>query len=292
LARIEGTLSDEGVLREALAGCDLVVHLAAECITAPTGAERMWQTNALGTSRFARLAREANVGCFVHFSSALTVGGSKRPAIRDERSPFNLGRHRHHYANSKLAGEDAVLAQAEQGLHAVVLNPATMFIPEQPENGGTLLATAAARGLRFSPPGGINVVDVRDVVQGCLKAIELGRPGERYLLGGSNVLSRELVHALAHLCGRRPPRFDLPAVAVRFAAVAARLIEVVKPLPPPLSSQFLRLWPLFFWTSSAKAERELGYLPGRQAANGGGDESWLAEEIDRLGRRLAPLATR
>jgi dihydroflavonol-4-reductase len=98
---------------------------------------------------------------------------------------------------------------------------------------------------------GLNVVDVRDVAIGHALALEHGRRGERYILGGVDLTLEELFAAVARLAGREPPRLRVPLAAVR----AGALVGLVN----RNEARLARL-PAYF--SSAKAERELGYRPG------------------------------
>src|SRR5262249_54902610 len=98
---------------------------------------------------------------------------------------------------------------------------------------------------------GVNVVDVRDVARGHVLALEHGRTGERYLLGGVDLTLRDLFGAIADLAGRPRPRIRLPYAAAKALARSgvANSEEVA-----------LARLPMYF--SSDKARRELGYEPG------------------------------
>jgi dihydroflavonol-4-reductase len=104
---------------------------------------------------------------------------------------------------------------------------------------------------RAYPSIGLNVVDVRDVARGHVLALERGRPGERYLLGGADLRMRDLFAAVARLAGRPAPRVPVPYAAIR-AGAALGLVN--------RNEAILARTPAYF--SSAKAERELGYRPG------------------------------
>jgi dihydroflavonol-4-reductase len=95
---------------------------------------------------------------------------------------------------------------------------------------------------------GLNLVDVRDVARGHVLALERGRAGERYLLGGIDVMLAEAFALIARAAGRRPPRFQLPYGAVQ---VLARVGIV--------NRHEVTLARLPAWFSSAKADSELGY---------------------------------
>jgi len=101
---------------------------------------------------------------------------------------------------------------------------------------------------------------VRDVVSGSLAALENGRTGERYILGGQNLTGRELIEKIARVIGVDPPRFTLPRPIARAVASLATIVEWFHPMKPPVTAQLLRLSPNYMWYSSNKAEDELGYV--------------------------------
>jgi dihydroflavonol-4-reductase len=164
------------------------------------------------------------------------------------------------YKWTKLAAERLVLAAAGEGLDAVVANPTT------PVGDGDLRPTPTGRMIRGVARGryrayldiGLNVVDVRDVARGHVLALERGRSGERYILGGANLTLEELFAAVSDLAGRPRPGLRVPYAAVR----AAALVGAVN----PHKARLARL-PAYFL--SAKAERELR-LPARTAVAGAG----------------------
>ncbi|MFQ5506568.1 MAG: NAD-dependent epimerase/dehydratase family protein [Planctomycetota bacterium] len=258
--RVEATLADGGRLEEALTGVDRVVHLAALVSFRKQDAVAMHRVNVAGTARLAGLARQKGVGRFLHVSSVVAVGFSRRPETIDERAAYNFGPLRVPYCDTKRAAERAVLAEVARGLDAVIVNPASMFGPgDRRKADGSLLQAMAEGRVPVCPPGGCNFVDVRDVAQGCVAALERGRTGERYILGGENLSGRELLAKIARVLGRAPPRITLPRVSARAIAMLASAWELFRPLEPPVTAQILRMSPLFLWYSSRKAREELGY---------------------------------
>jgi dihydroflavonol-4-reductase len=261
--RVTGSLQDKDLLKDALRNVDIVVHLAALVSFRKPDTAHMWNVNVLGTEQLARLAREAGVGRFLHMSSVAAVGATTRPQVLNENSPYQIQRYRLPYCDTKRQAEEIVLNQVARGLDAVIVNPVSMFGPgDRRKAQNSLLDAAAADRIPFSPPGGVGVADVRDVARGVMAALERGRTGERYILGGQNLRGHELIAEVMAVAGRRPPRFTLNRHIVAAAAAAARLIEAFVPLSPPMTAQMLRMCPLFFWFSSAKAEEELGYQAG------------------------------
>jgi dihydroflavonol-4-reductase len=125
---------------------------------------------------------------------------------------------------------------------------------------------------------GLNVVDVEDVARGHLLALECGRVGERYILGGQNVMLRDLLAEIAQAAGRAPPRLRLPAAPLVPLAYAAEALARLRGREPFLTVDGLRMSRNRMFYSSAKAERELGYRPGPYGAGVREAVAWFGRE--------------
>lgn len=241
-------LGDRERLERAVRGCDAVFHVAALYdFDAP--ARELERVNVEGTRNVIEACRAQGVRRLVHTSSSATCGPVPGRVANEEDSPpsWELAVP---YKRTKLEAERLVLAS---GLEAVVVNPTT------PVGEGDLRPTPTGRMIRGVASGrhrafldiGLNVVDVRDVAHGHLLALERGRSGERYILGGVNLPLAELFAAVADLAGRPRPRVRVPYALVRAAALAGLVNR---------HEALLARLPAYF--SSAKAERELDYRPG------------------------------
>ncbi|MCA8953457.1 MAG: NAD-dependent epimerase/dehydratase family protein [Planctomycetes bacterium] len=261
---VEGHLEDRDALRRGVAGATVVVHLAALVSFRREDRALMQRINVDATATLAALAREAEVRRLLHVSTISAIACRDRPEVVDETAPYNYGRLRIGYCDTKHAAERAVLAEVDRGLDAVIVNPPSMFGAGDPRKGGddSLLGAVRNGRLAFAPPGGLNVANVADVCDGMLAALLRGRSGERYILGGENLTGRALVDRIAEIFGVDAPRRTLPGWLVRCAAAALGALERVRGSRPPVTSDILRLAPRFHWFSSAKAERELGYRCG------------------------------
>lgn len=258
LTIVRASPTDHATLIEAMRDCDAVVHLDYE----PFGCEsteRLWRTNVLHTQFLARCAREAAVGRFLHVSTAATLGGTRRPMQLTEETalrPRRLARLGLPHLVHRRHAEQIVADQMRKGLDAVFVHPGCLLGRHSP-----IVEAARDRRLRFYPAGGINVVDVDRVVDGCLRALLFGRRGEHYILGGDNLTAREFLECIAPVTGQKAPALRLPGFAARTLARAVRLLETCVPVCPPHSAAALRMTSLFFWYDSDKAEAELGYGP-------------------------------
>jgi dihydroflavonol-4-reductase len=245
-------LLDRTQLARVFSGCEAVVHVAAlySYDADPLAVERV---NVDGTRNVLEACVRAGVRRLLFTSTAGTCGPvpGRAATEADSPPPWELAVP---YKRTKLAAERLVLAAAADGLDAVVVNPTTPVGEgdRKPTPTGRMLAGVARGRIRgYVATTGLNVVDVRDVARGHALALERGRAGERYLLGGANVPLADLFAAVAALAGRPRPRLRVPYAL----AVGAGQLRLVNPHEVRLA----RI-PMYF--SSAKAENALGYRAG------------------------------
>ena len=146
---------------------------------------------------------------------------------------------------------------ATDGFPAVVLNPTAVFGPGDVNMtmGGLLIAVEKGWMIGWLP-GEINVVDVRDVAAAHIAAVSQGKIGERYIIGGHNFTVRDALAETARVCGRNPPRFEVPIWALKGLAGLGDLFPFL-----PLPSNHLRAVHLWQGYNTKKAELELGINP-------------------------------
>ena len=147
------------------------------------------------------------------------------------------------------------------GLPAVIVNPSTPIGPRdaKPTPTGRVIVEAASGRMPGYVDTGLNLVHVDDVAQGHLQALRLGRIGERYILGGSNVGFGDMLAEIAHFVGRKPPRLKMPRKLLFPLAWAAEAIARRTHDEPFITSDGLKMARYRMFFSSARAERELGY---------------------------------
>ena len=240
----EGDLADEASLRRALRGCEGAVHAAGFLATSPSelGTERA--TNVEGTTRFLRAAQAADVQRLVHVSSMAGVGFAREPVPLAETCRWNTGELGLAHFDAKKESEERALAGAWAGMELCVVNLGTLLGSRDDGRAHALVAALRAGRLRASPAGGASALDAEDAARGCVIALERGRRGERYLLGGTNVSWHALDTALARELGVAEPAAGGGLLA-RFRA--------------PLEHDALRPSGAWFWIDDAKARAELGH---------------------------------
>ena len=247
----------EDVLR-ATSDQDAVIHAAAHTAYFGASAEEQNRVNIEGTGNVVRACRAQRNTRLLHVSSVATIGipaGPRKPA--DENFVFNLEGSGLTYHISKRRAEEEVLEA--KGLDAVVVNPALIW----GSNGDTYRGNEVFEKILRYPviphgPGGQCIVHVSDVVDGIVRALEEGRAGERYILGGDNVSFGELNRTICRQLGLTRLLIPIPASAAEFGNRVKNVVRRIlgaKPLPT-YNRSFC--YPFY---SSAKAKAQLGYNP-------------------------------
>lgn len=255
-----GDLGEPRRLRDAMRGVRSVYHVAGRVEGGRGGAAALRRVNAQGTAHVVNAALEAGVERLVHTSSIAALGRPAREgALVDEATPWDEAAERSAYARSKRAAELEVRRGLAEGLEAVIVNPALVFGVGRAGENTRRLVDAVRRGrLPAVPPGSTCAVDVRDVAEGHLRAMHLGEPGERYLLGGENLSWRALVGTLARAFGAAPPRLTLSPRLVRWGAALAQGAAALTRTRPLLTREAARSAARRFRYDNRKAVRDLG----------------------------------
>jgi dihydroflavonol-4-reductase len=261
---VEGDLGNQESLDRACAGMDVVFHTAGMISYNPKKNQQMLDTNVIGTRNIANAAVRAKVKRFIYTSSTAAIGVNVDPKNwMTEASPFNARPLHLAYFDTKYDGEQEVLKLVrQQGLDAVIVNPGSLLGPRDTRRYEKTYAGLIYKyNPRFLVHGGINYVDVRDAVAGHILALEKGRTGERYILGGENLTYGELVQRTDMMIHRKPPKIYIPKSLMGAAAVGIRVLNafgVDLHFTPELVRQ-VSTWYLF--VDHSKATRELGYKP-------------------------------
>ena len=265
-----GDLTDPESLRRAAAGCRYVLHVAADYRFWVPDADAMMRANVDGAVAMVRAAADAGAERIVHCSSVAALGqiGDGTPA--DETTRTNEADFVGVYKRSKYRAERAVLElAAKESWPVVVVNPAAPVGPRdiKPTPTGKMVRDAAAGRVPAYIDTGLNIVHVDDVAEGHALALEHGRIGERYVLGGENMLLKDILALISEAAGRRPPRIQLAEAVVWPLAWAMEKTAGLTGIPPIMTRDHLKMARKKMFYSSAKAMAELGYKarPAREA---------------------------
>jgi dihydroflavonol-4-reductase len=260
-------LLDPTSVQRALAGSDAVVHAAACYAFWLPDPRDFYRVNVDGTRHVLAAARALGVRKVVYTSSAATLSPGFRAVpgkggLDDEENVFDLSRFRGHYKMSKAMAEVVALREAARGLPVVIVHPTTVLGPgdRRPTPTGTIVLHYLSGVMKAYTDMMHNLVDVRDVAAGHVLALEQGRPGERYLLGGENLPMRELIRLLHEITGLPAPRLAIPHPLLRWIGRANEWLSDHVTHRPPLAAYEAALHAADARPfDSAKARRELGY---------------------------------
>ena len=264
---VTGDLRDPASLEKAMAGCEAVFHVAADYRLWVRDPQEMYLSNVEGTRGLLEAARKNEVRCVVYTSSVAAIGftGNGQPA--DEDSPVSLADMIGHYKRSKFMAEQVALqagrdATCSSGMRVVTVNPTTPVGERdiKPTPTGRIILDFLKRKFPAYVETGLNLVDVRECALGHVAALEKGKSGERYILGGEDLTLKQILDKLGEISGLPSPTVKLPY----FVAYAAGLVDEnisgrLLGREPRATVETVRMGRKKMWASSAKAERELGW---------------------------------
>jgi dihydroflavonol-4-reductase len=260
-----GDLRDPDSLERAMSGCDTVFHVAADYRLWIRDPDQMYRSNVEGTKAVLEAARKKAVRRVVYTSSVATMGFTSNGHPADENSPVALENMIGHYKRSKFLAEQVAL---DYGRHAagkmevVVVNPTTP-VGEQdikPTPTGRIVVDFLKKKFPAYVDTGLNLVDVRECALGHVAALEKGRSGERYILGGENLTLKQILDKLAAITGLPSPKVRVPYVLALATGVVDELVTGrLRKREPRATIDAVRMGRKKMFVSSAKAEKELGW---------------------------------
>jgi dihydroflavonol-4-reductase len=260
-----GDVLDGASVADAAAGCEGVFHCAGKVSRKPEDAADLFRVHVDGTRTTLEACRQAGVRRAVVASTSGVVAVSKEAEVLDEsaETPTDLiGRWP--YYRSKLYAEQAAFEQNKDGLEVVAVSPSLLLGPGDTRGSSTGdVVKFLDRKVPMVPAGGLSFVDVRDAAAAMALAMEKGRPGQRYLVGGANMTVAAFFQRLERISDVPAPRFEAPR-GLGLARIGADLMErVAKRLDrePPVDRISVEMAQCFWYVDSSKAKRELGWEP-------------------------------
>jgi dihydroflavonol-4-reductase len=259
---VTGDMRDVESMRRALRGVRYLFHVAADYRLWAPDPHEIERANLEGAEATMRAALDAGVERIVYTSSVATLKVTGSGASVDETSPATAAQAVGVYKRSKVLAERAVERMIERdGLPAVIVNPSTPIGPRdvKPTPTGRIIVEAATGKIPAFVDTGLNLVHVDDVANGHFLALERGRIGERYILGGENLPLQQMLADIAGMVGRKPPTIALPRWPLYPIALGAEAVARFTKREPFVTVDALRMSKNKMYFTSAKAERELGY---------------------------------
>ncbi|MCC6902388.1 MAG: NAD-dependent epimerase/dehydratase family protein [Polyangiaceae bacterium] len=266
-----GDITVEHTVFRALASCDRLYHVASNFKMWDPDPDNILRPAIEGTRATLEAARRRGIQKIVVTSSVAAMGSTRAAEEMDETHEFNL-QDPEAYVLSKYEAERVALEAADEGQPIVVVRPSAIYGPGdwKPTPTGQSLVDYLKTPPSLSIPvtdGGISVVDVDDVVEGHIGAMDKGAIGETYVLGGENITYHQLIDTLADITGLALPGRVLSEGMIGLVGSLMELKASWFGGDPKLTRKLARDYACaYVWVTSEKAERELGYQhrPARQ----------------------------
>jgi len=257
-----GDLAQPESIRPALAGCDAVVHVAADYRLWIPNPDEMYRANVDGTRELLRMAREAQVPRVVYTSSVATMHFRTDGLVINEDTPVSLKDMVGHYKRSKFLAEREAIAAAEGGQKVIILNPTSPIGPNdaKPTPTGRIFLDFLNRKFPAYMDTGLNLVDVSEVARTHAAALTKGQPGRRYILGGENLTLKQILDKMSAITGIPSPTVKIPfAVAATYAFFEEWITGRIRGREPRATFEEVRMGRKKMYASSARAQQELDF---------------------------------
>jgi dihydroflavonol-4-reductase len=260
--RVVGDLRDAASLKKAIAGCDVVFHVAADYRLWVRDPAEMYRSNVEGTKAILEAARENKVRRVIYTSSVATMGFQSNGYLANEDSPVSLANMIGPYKRSKFMAEEIAIQAGKSGMDVVVVNPTTPVGERdiKPTPTGRIVVDFLKKKFPAYVDTGLNLVDVTECARGHITALEKGRSGERYILGGENLTLKQILDKLAAISGLPSPKIRVPYVVALATGVVDQVFTgYIRRREPRATIDAVRMGRKKMFVSSGKAERDLGW---------------------------------
>ncbi|MDF9795876.1 dihydroflavonol-4-reductase [Catalinimonas alkaloidigena] len=254
-----GDITDPDKMIEGVAGCDAVVHAAADTSQWPDRSPDYINTNVKGTLNVVEAAKKAKVRRGIFVSTANSVGFGTKAHPGDETSPPKFQQYGIGYMETKYQAQQIVLNEVKEGGYPfIVVNPTFMIGPNdfKPSSGKMVIAVAKGKVPGY-PVGGKNYVYVGDAANAIANALTMGRPGECYILGNENLSYQEMFTKIAEVVGAKPPKLAIPPFATKAFGMLGTIAGNIFGITPNVSYKMAVVSCDGHYFSAKKAVEEL-----------------------------------
>lgn len=245
---------------EAMKDCTHVIHAAGLVSHDKKDTETVWKIHVEGTQNVLEAAKESNIERVVYLSTSGTIAVSDNAeAIPNEaaETPFELLKDWPYY-RSKYFAEQIALDFAKNGLNLISLNPSLLLGPNDPSGESTKsIQLFLDDKIPLAPCGGVGFVDVRDVAEIAIQALQKGASGQRYLLNAANMSFLEFYQRIARLADKPAPLMKMPNLTRK----ALGWFPKIKKVGLHLDKDEVQLASYFWYADATKAEETFGFAP-------------------------------
>lgn len=260
---VSGNVLQPKEVERAVKGCDKVYHLAAIYAFWMRNPQLMFDVNVTGSKHVLEACAEKGVSKIVYTSSMVRYGGQGNERIGNEDSPFAMGNSGELYSISKYQSQELAEQYARQGLNLTIVNPTLPIGPGDigPTPTGKYLIGMIKNPVVVYSDAVTNAGDVRDIATGHILAMEKGKQGRSYILGGlEDVSMKEFVELSMRILGKRKPAFRISNKAFEGIGYLMEMYaEFISGEAPLLTSQAARASAMGLRSDCSRAQLELGY---------------------------------
>lgn len=256
-----GVIQNAADVDRAVAGCDAVIHTAADTHHYTTAYQAAFEINLAGTRNVIEAVKRHNVNRLVYISTVNVFGNGIAGQPGNERSPFGYHTNNSCYIQSKLQAHNLVTEAAlKNNVPAVILAPSFMLgAYDAKPSSGQIILMALNNVVSFSPPGGKNFVHVRDVAIAAVNALTMGRIGESYIVGNENLSYTEFYQQVGEVAGRKIRQVKMPSWLLMSAGKAGEAVQKLTGTHTQLTVSNVSLLCAMHYYTSEKAVTELNF---------------------------------
>ncbi len=255
-----GDMADRHSLKKAMSGCRRVYHIAADYRLWSPDPSVLYRANVQGTRNVLEIASEFRVEKIVYTSSVGVLGILSGGLPASEETPASLQEMIGHYKRSKFLAEKEAVAAAKAGVPVVIVNPSTPVgaMDIKPTPTGQMIVDFLNGRMPAYVDTGLNLIDVEDVAEGHLLAMERGITGQKYILGNKNLTLKEILGLLSKVSGKPAPKVRLPRAVAYAAAFVSTGVSRFTRRPPKIPLEGVRMSRKKMFFDASKAVRDLG----------------------------------
>lgn len=261
---VKGDILNIPSLQKAIDGCDKIYHVAALANNWAKSPRLFYDVNVTGTGNVIREGKKHGVKKIVVTSTAGTIGPSADGKPVSEKQNSTLFGD---YEKSKKKSEEVIGEMVREGMDVVIVNPTRVFGPGELSKSNAvtkIIQKYLEKTWRFTPGNGENIgnyVFVDDVVKGHILAMEKGKAGERYLLGGTNISFNEFIRVVAEESGIKKNLINIPMGIIGFLGVSEDILASLFGREPQITYAWVKKYRANWAASCEKAQKDLGYAP-------------------------------
>jgi dihydroflavonol-4-reductase len=262
---VEADLSDADALKRGLEGADAAIHGAAIYKVGIPKSDRpdMWKANVDGTEAVLDAAIEAGTPRIVYVSTVNVFGNTNGEVVDEDYERDEAAGFVSYYDETKYRSHQLAKERIAKGAPIVIVQPGGVYGPNDHSEVGQMVEEAGKGKLRMKvfPDTGLNLVHVEDVADGVLLALDKGRLGEAYVLGGELSTLGDAVDKAADISGQKRTKLTLPPLMAKLSAPLGPVVGPLMGFPPNLKEAISASDGVTYLAKDDKARRELGYSP-------------------------------